>query len=397
VTPAWTQLADAVTRAGVIWTRGAPLAAVAADTHFEPVRVPIKGPRSTERGAHYDALRGWLDMWRKAPAQLRIEWRTVNDRVLGTLTLPVAAYIDTLEDLARILGQTADLMWFRDAVEQTPAQFRTFMAARPHRVIAIRSDWPAVVAVSKWLLDNPNSGMHPRQVPVEGAHTKIIERYRRDIAEMLPAPDGSAAGRDSFTSRFGLARKPQRVRLRFLDSSLPGIPPFSDVEVPLAEAAKLSIAPKQVLIVENEVPFLEVPPMHGTVAVLGNGNAAASIVDGLPWVKITMIKYWGDVDTWGFVILDRLRAAVGTHTNVTSVLMDRPTLLGHRDAWVVEDSPISTDVQWLTDEEMGLYDDLVRQRLGHNVRLEQERVPVADVVAALSCGPYLPQRRRRPR
>jgi hypothetical protein len=139
-----------------------------------------------------------------------------------------------------------------------------------------------------------------------------------------------------------------------------------------------------VLVVENEVPFLTVPRVSGTVAVLGNGNAAASVVAALPWARTTKIKYWGDVDTWGFVILDRLRAAVGDRTSIESVLMDRSTLLDHRDAWVVEESPIVTDVRWLTDDESLLYRDLVAQQLGHNVRLEQERLPVTCLTGALA-------------
>jgi hypothetical protein len=383
MTADWTQPADVVARARAVWTRGGPLTAVVTGSEFTPVRVPIKGPLAGDRGAHYDALRHWLETWRKAPDHFRVEWRSVSDRVLGALTLPAAAHVDTTDNLARTVGKTADLAWFRDAVAQTPTQFHPFMAARPHRVITIGSDWPAVIAVSTWLLENPNSGIHPRQIPAEGAHTKIVERYRRDITELVRPPDTSD-GRDSFAARFGLATKPLRVRLRFLDPSLPGAPPFSDIEIPVAEAATLSVCPGQVLVVENEVPFLSVPQMSGTVAVLGNGNAAAAVVAALPWARTTKLKYWGDVDTWGFVILDRLRAAVGDRTSVESVLMDRSTLMGHRDAWVIEESPIVTDVRWLTDDESLLYGDLVGQHLGHNVRLEQERLPVASLTEALA-------------
>jgi len=381
MTAGWTHPADVVARAKAVWMRGAPLSAVAAGSEFGPLRVPIKGPPAADRGAHYDALRRWLDTWRQAPSHLRVEWRSVSDRVLGQLALPAAAYVDTIDDLARAVGKTGDLTWFRETVARTPTHFHSFMAARPHRVLAVGSDWPAVVAVCTWLLNNPNSGMHPRQIPAEGAHTKIVETYRRDIAELLRAPD---ATRDSFAARFGLATKALRVRLRFLDASLPGIPQFSDIEIPVAEAATLPVSPSQVLVVENEVPFLSVPHVPGTIAVLGNGNAAASVVSALPWAKATRIKYWGDVDTWGFVILDRLRAAVGERTSIESVLMDRATLLGHRDAWVIEESPIATDVRWLTDDESLLYSDLVGQQLGHNVRLEQERLPVTSLTNALA-------------
>ena len=44
----------------------------------------------------------------------------------------------------------------------------------------------------------------------------------------------------------------------------------------------------------------------------------------------------GDIDTHGFAILDRLRAWL---PQTRSVLMDRDTLLAHRDRWVTEDRP----------------------------------------------------------
>ncbi|WP_373307350.1 Wadjet anti-phage system protein JetD domain-containing protein [Streptomyces violaceus] len=45
---------------------------------------------------------------------------------------------------------------------------------------------------------------------------------------------------------------------------------------------------------------------------------------------------WGDADTHGFTILDRLRR---TFAHTQSILMNRPTFLEHRGQWVKEDAP----------------------------------------------------------
>jgi hypothetical protein len=56
------------------------------------------------------------------------------------------------------------------------------------------------------------------------------------------------------------------------------------------------------------------------------------------------------------------------------VLMDRETLMRHRDRWVTEDRPARSALTRLTDDEFVLYTDLVEAALGDRVRLEQERV-----------------------
>jgi hypothetical protein len=49
-------------------------------------------------------------------------------------------------------------------------------------------------------------------------------------------------------------------------------------------------------------------------------------------------------------------------------------LLVHRHRWVREGSPTSAQLSRLDRNESDLYDDLVADRLGESVRLEQERV-----------------------
>ena len=382
----WTTPRDVIARATVIWDRGKPLGAIASGEAFAPLRVPLRAPTAAERGVRYDDLRVWLDSWRAAPTALRVEWRTVSDRVLGRLQMPSAAYLDSVDDIALLARKTKDLAWFRHAVADTPTRYRAYMTRRPHRILVIGPDWPAVVAAATWLADNPGSGLHARQIPVVGVHTKIVERYRRDIAEMTPTVGARPAGnaRDWFAARYGLASKPLRVRMRFLDDTLPGRPPYSDVEVPVPEAARHPIPADRILVVENEIPFLALPPIPGTVAILGNGNAAPSLLAGVEWLARIPILYWGDIDTWGLVILDRVREALAGRGYVTSVLMDHDTLLAHRDAWVCEDAPIAERAPRLTEAEHSLYVDLIEDRLGHCVRLEQERVPMQALQLALT-------------
>ena len=73
-------------------------------------------------------------------------------------------------------------------------------------------------------------------------------------------------------------------------------------------------------------------------------------------------------------MLDRLR---GGFPNARSLLMNRETLLAHRPLWVQEQTPYRAALSRLEQDERALFDDLVSDRLGENVRLEQERVSYA--------------------
>jgi len=48
------------------------------------------------------------------------------------------------------------------------------------------------------------------------------------------------------------------------------------------------------------------------------------------------VHYWGDLDTHGFAILNQLRAWL---PQTRSFLMDRQTLVEHRDRWGREPAP----------------------------------------------------------
>jgi hypothetical protein len=124
------------------------------------------------------------------------------------------------------------------------------------------------------------------------------------------------------------------------------------------------------VIIENETTYLTVPVPDGGIVVWGKGFEVDR-VGSLPWLQHAAVHYWGDLDTHGFAILDKLRAWLPL---TRSFLMDRQTLLVHRHRWVREGSPTSARLSRLDRNESDLYDDLVADRLGESVRLEQERV-----------------------
>jgi hypothetical protein len=137
-----------------------------------------------------------------------------------------------------------------------------------------------------------------------------------------------------------------------------------------AELIDLSIEPRSAIVVENEITYLSVDIPKDGIVIWGKGFDIDR-VGRLPWLVDVDVTYWGDIDTHGFAILDRLRAWL---PQTQSTLMDRGTLMAHRARWVDEDRPTKAALSRLTREEQELYEDLVTDALGQRVRLEQERI-----------------------
>jgi hypothetical protein len=106
------------------------------------------------------------------------------------------------------------------------------------------------------------------------------------------------------------------------------------------------------------------------MAIFGSGYTVAGL-GRVPWLAACEVHYWGDLDTHGFAILSRLR---GWLPHARSLLMDRATLLAHRDRWGTEPAPTRERLDHLTVAEGDLYRDLVEDVFGTAVRLEQERI-----------------------
>ena len=143
-----------------------------------------------------------------------------------------------------------------------------------------------------------------------------------------------------------------------------------ELSVRVDELSSLPVAPRTVVICENEITYLSVPVPDGGMVIWGKGFDVYRL-GRVPWLVDCTIAYWGDLDTHGFAILDRLRA---WFPQVRSILMDRETLLEYRDRWVTEAKPTSAHLPRLTDDERAVYEDLVTDRYGTRVRLEQELI-----------------------
>ena len=386
----WTTPTGLQAQVHKLWDRGLLLASVAGGESVFPRRLALKGPDSRALGERFSEVRDWIAGLVANEGLYRIEWRSVNHRVLGANRIPSAIWIDTLEQALGLIGKHRAAERFAGMVErtrETRAELIPWLAKRPLRALALAEEWPQLLAIVDWLSKHPRPEVYLRQVDLPGVHTKLIEGHRAVLAELLDlvlpeeAIDATHTGAFGFCRRYGFLDKPARVRFRMLDPTVRLLPMASDQDITLTQAAFSSLAPPvtTVFITENEINFLAFPNVRDSMVIFGAGYGFANLAT-VHWLQEKNILYWGDIDTHGFAILNQLR---GFFPHTVSFLMDRETLLAHRQFWGSEPQPQTGDLLRLTTEEQALYDQLRQHTWGVSVRLEQEKIGFRLLAATL--------------
>ncbi len=377
----WTTAADLRAQVQRWWDRGDLLRATVTDALAWPMRLNLKVPGAADLSDRFEAVRDWVRELADVP-QVRIEWRQWNHRVQGMQRLPAAVWIDSLQDALTLIGQARHAQGFEALWQQTvvaqPALL-AWLSRRPLQALELADRWERLLAVVAWVQAHPRPGVYLRQVDVPGVDSKFIEVHRGVLAELLDlslpfeAVQTEASGIAQFARRFGFLDKPVRIRFRLLDPALPSLPGcegLPDITLDAASFAALTLPVERVFITENETNFLAFPAAASAIVVFGAGDGWEAL-SRAAWLHRCRLHYWGDIDTHGFAILDRLRAYF---PGAASFLMDRETLLAHRLHWGAEPESARHDLSGLTPEEASVYDELRFDRHQPRLRLEQERV-----------------------
>lgn len=338
---------------------------------YEPSQAQVEG----EAGFRQFGL--WLKAWQPIEG---VTTRDVAWSRLGPQSLPTHWHPGDASAVAAALGQSsrwqralAALQRFRrEWPEATNLHARLADAHFDVLADAADSELERLTGVLRWLEMNPESGLYPRQIPVAGIDSKWLTGRARILGDALaairPRPDVIR-----FLARAGLRQLPDRVRMRVPDAALAVfLGGLDDLAVPIEQLARLAIPARRVLIVENLQTGLACEDLPGTLVLMARGYAV-QYASQVPWLASVPVFYWGDIDTHGLAILDRLRAHL---PHATSVLMDEQTLTScPPDRLGVEDvlHPAAT-LPRLGKEEHAFYVRLRSGGYGASIRLEQERI-----------------------
>lgn len=384
MTGTWTRPADVRAAVRKKWDSGTLLKRFAGGQGWEPIGLPIHGPGVSQIGERLAEVRRWAGEWSQvAGGPLRIEYKRVGGRHFGTNSLPCRAWLDSYEQAWALLKVGPDVRRLSALIEASRQSLLIpWLTAHPMRALRLADDWDKLLATVRWIERRQMPDMYLRQVDVPGVDTKFIEMHKGVLAELLDAqlaPSRVLAGVSDFAARYGFMCKPTYVRFR----AAGGFRGFSELAVRANEFNAPPDGVARAYVMENEVTYLAFPVPAGAMAILGGGYAVP-LLEHLSWLAEIDVVYWGDIDTHGFAILDRLRRWL---PHARSMLMDRATLLAHRDHWGTEPVPATAPLDRLDKDEADLYADLISNAYEKSVRLEQERIRFSIVKAAVEDQP----------
>ena len=346
---------------------------------FDALTFATGVPREQDVGVDPDAVAAWVRRWRDFERAVQpgivVEWADRRWQSFGEQRLPARVRVRGAAEVASLAGRVQEWSALLDRADQVraawpdAADLPAIIPGLARRLGVLGAeDIPKLVAVVNWFAAHPDSGLLPRQVPVEGVDTKWLERHT-DVVQRLV---GVLSGRGDL----GLRIEPRRFRVRLLDPAVtPQLP--RDFTVPTTELITLDISGCSVLICENLQSVAAMPPVPGVVAIHGQGLAVPELAL-VPWIAGGRVLYWGDLDTYGFRILSLLRQAL---PSVESILMDQHTLERYSSLTVTEPSPYRGDITHLTRSE----NDALRELRLADLRLEQERIDI-QYAERVVCG-----------
>lgn len=372
------------------------------------VEKPLGRMNEKEGALNLTKTKALIQSWKRIEARhgWSVGWKTTQWRQLGiSVDLPSWVEVREAADLCEALKPDGiDGEAWKAAVHRVRAiamefgiPFRTFDpdddvqkgSGRPLlRLIRILRNsnalWPKefdenelkrFTQLLKWLLSHPDSGLFIREIPVEGIDTKWFENHQALIAgvwQLIKEFDGKEPLNESvdFITALGLRRKPLFVRVRHA-SFWTGGDPNDVVQLTLDRLAASTPSKKTVVIIENEQTglSLDIPPNIPILIGMGYGVTALYEAE---WLVDCRILYFGDLDTHGLAILSDLRKI---YSQTESVMMDVETFMKYRHLAVSEPTQVKRMPDYLSERELNLL-EMLSETKG---RLEQERIPIADI------------------
>lgn len=345
-----------------------------------PLKLPIGKPSARAFAQNPQAVQRHVEAWRKVSIGT-VDWVPVSYRAsLDAVPMPVqwnlhspSEWVAASED-PEVRREYAQLEYL---VERVDACFHSLLVAQRTLWLKKVPDEVIVTADLATRLEPGCAKGRPLRLLAEhGVDTKFFERNAALLTKLLDERfegEVSQQGLTTFLDAFD-----ESSHWVLLAPLSPGLLPFKRLRVTTAELAETGLPCARVLAVENEQCLHLLPELPGTIAVLGSGLdlqwLAAQKLSDMP------IGYWGDLDTWGLLMLARARRH---QPSITPLLMNRILFDTYAsDCAVIE--PVkahNSPPEGLDHQEADLYRYLLAQERG---RLEQEYLPRDEVRAALT-------------
>lgn len=340
-----------------------------------PLQMPIGKPSGAQFANRITEVQAHVSQWRAinvgeviwdsvnyqasaTPVLVPLQWclRSPSEWVAATADETVKAEFSVLEQLASNINPI-----YRDVLIRERSLWRN-------------KSYQEVITASQ-LADKLHPGFAEgkplRLLNGLGVDTKFFERHFTLLSRLLDQRfDGEASeqGLNNFLDAHD--DKNHWLLLVPLEDKLL---PFKQQRVTAAELSQNRLPGSHILVIENEQCLHLLPHLPGTIAILGAGL-------NLQWLKSATfenkeIAYWGDMDTWGLLMLARARL---NRPELYPVLMSRRHFDQYSPGCAVSEPSIAQETapRGLSPSESEFYRYISTLERG---RLEQEYLPEAEV------------------
>lgn len=321
-----------------------------------------------------------VQLWRQVKTGC-VEWEDVSYRESDRpITMPLRWILGSPSDWINAAADPTVSREFRqleEIIENVAPLFHSLLVSQ--RSLWRHKDPQDIVraaSLASRLSPGCAKGLPLRMLSGQGVDTKFIENNTSLLTRLLDvrfSGEASEQGLTTFLDAFDEAS-----HWVLVVPLSPGLLPFKKCRVTTAELAETALPASRVLVIENEQCVHQLPALPDTIAILGCGLDVQWLSS--PALDGKHIAYWGDMDTWGLLMLARARCCRPT---LDALLMNRKLLEQYASHSAVPE-PVKaqeTVPHGLLNEEADLYLCLAGLPRG---RLEQEFLPITIVEEVLT-------------
>jgi hypothetical protein len=169
MTARWTNPDDIAARVRRRWDDGSLLRRYANRDPFEPIEVPLRGPKPSQVGDDIAAAREWvadLDAGRRNDGRYTLDWQSIGGRQIGRNRLPVRAVVSSIGQAWALLGVTSVVRRFDEllALARQHPQVRAWVIDHPHDALGLEAEMPRLIAAYVWLDSHRQSNRYLREI-----------------------------------------------------------------------------------------------------------------------------------------------------------------------------------------------------------------------------------------
>lgn len=344
-----------------------------------PLCLPIGKPSAKIFADQAQCVLQHVQLWRQVTVG-RVNWEDVSYRASDTpVSMPLHWILNGPSDWINAAADPTVSREFRlleIIIEHVDPIFHPLLVS--HRSLWRSKDPQDIISAARLacrLEPGCAKGLPLRLLSGQRVDTKFIENNISLLTRLLDvrfSGEASEQGLTTFLDAFD--ESSHWVLVAPLSS---GLLPFKKCRVTTAELAETPLIASRILVIENEQCLHQLPVLSDTIAILGCGL-------DVQWLSSATldekhVAYWGDMDSWGLLMLARARRCRPT---LDVLLMNRELFDQYANHSAVPE-PIKVQQaipDGLLNEEADFYRYLIRLSRG---RLEQEFLPAGIVAEAL--------------